>query len=90
MSENTPVDTEMGMEGMGMDHGGPRDGMFLNFDEIDADKDAGKFPIKMRDVAVKSAVAYLVANGLFPDDSDAEESEEEAMGDVSLFDFYAG
>ena len=39
IAQNTPVDTEMGMEGMGMDHGGPRDGMFLNFDEIDADKD---------------------------------------------------
>jgi Ca2+-binding EF-hand superfamily protein len=39
IAQNTPVDPEMGMDGMGMDHGGPRDGMFLNFDEIDADKD---------------------------------------------------
>lgn len=43
IAQNTPVDTEMGMGmdgmGMGMDHGGPRDGLFLNFDEIDADKD---------------------------------------------------
>ncbi|CEO99485.1 Uncharacterized protein PBTT_06812 [Plasmodiophora brassicae] len=50
--------------------------------QMEADKGNGVFPAKVRDVAVKTSIQYLINKGVFPDDDeDEDESEEEAMGD---------
>lgn len=49
--------------------------------EVDGDADKGLFPIKMKDVALAAAVAYLREKGCFPDDDDDDDDDEMVFGD---------
>eukprot|EP01084_Bolivina_argentea_P100010 179671_1 len=39
------------------------------------DQDKGRFPIKMKDLAIPAAIAYLKEKGVFPDKDDDDESD---------------
>eukprot|EP00474_Spongospora_subterranea_P008488 CRZ08946.1 hypothetical protein [Spongospora subterranea] len=56
------------------------EGGFMAKGYVDVNAEAGVFPLKIRDPALKIAIQYLIGKGQFPDDDDDEE-EEEAMGD---------
>eukprot|EP01135_Chromosphaera_perkinsii_P000644 Nk52_evm11s147 gene=Nk52_evmTU11s147 len=53
--------------------------------QVKADKDAGKFPLKMRDEALANAIAYLRSKDAFPEAKD-ESSDDECFGDDFDFD----
>jgi hypothetical protein len=42
---------------------------------VDADPDNGRFPIKLKDIAIPSAVEYLQARGLLPQSNDDDDSD---------------
>merc|ERR1719378_439755 len=53
---------------------------------VKADADAGKFPLKDRDVAQKASIAYLRAKGVFPAEKEEDSSSDFILGDDELGD----
>lgn len=65
-------------------HGNPTAGYAEGY--VDADPNAGKFTIKMKDTAIAIAVAYLKERGCFPDKDD-DDSDDQCFGDDDFNDF---
>lgn len=47
---------------------------------VKTDKEAGRFPLKMKDEGIQKSIAHLKAQGLFPD-ADSESEDEYVFGD---------